>query len=222
METVIVIPAPLIGFASIIAALTKEVLVIRADSTQWGKRAFRGLAARLLGFGVLGALAACATTPSDDESERLDSNTGTTVTLMPKPVEFIVDRTRGPKTDPFAYLAPFETNRMGAHELYLWVSAPQINGPLSDPQVFCGEQQIQLEASTADMKALGLSDPPYKLPAPWSAQWYFKLSGEVLDCLTTAKRLRIVTQTGQSDPDQFTAEAPALAGLGDFAKRVRK
>jgi hypothetical protein len=212
---------PASRFASIIAALKKEVPVIRAGWTQWGKRAFRGLAGSALGFVVLGALTACATAPTDEERQRLDSNTGTTVTVMPKPVEFIVDRTRGPKTDPFAYLAPFETNRMGAHELFLWVSAPQVAGPLGVPQVFCEEQQIQLEPANTSLKAMGLSDPPYKLPAPWSAQWYFKLSGEVLDCLATAKRLRIVTQTGQAEPDQFTAEAQSLSGLDDFAKRVR-
>jgi hypothetical protein len=140
---------------------------------------------------------------------------------MPKPVEFIVDRTRGPKTDPFAYLAPFETNRMGAHDLYLWVSAPQVAGPLDTPQVFCGEQLLQLQPANKSLKAMGLSEPPYKLPAPWSAQWYFTLSGEVLDCLVAAKRLRIVTQSAQAEPDQFTAEAEALAGLSDFATRVR-
>lgn len=166
-------------------------------------------------------LTACAVEPTEQEQQRLDSNTGTTVTVMPKPVEFIVDRTRGPKTDPFAYLAPFETNRMGTHELYLWVSAPQVAGPLGVPQVFCGEQQIPLEPANASLQSMGLSGPPYKLPAPWSAQWYFKLSGEVLDCLASAKRLRIVTQAGQDEPDQFTAEAQALTGLSDFATRVR-
>ena len=141
---------------------------------------------------------------------------------LPKPVEFIVDRTTGPKTDPFAYLAPFETNRMGAHELFLWVSAPQVTGTLGTPQVFCGEQQIQLETANVDLKAMGLSAAPYKLPAPWSVQWYFKLSGEVLDCFAGASHLRIVTQAGDEDPQRFNAEGPAaLSGLGDFAKRVR-
>jgi hypothetical protein len=170
---------------------------------------------------AVGILSACAVEPTADEEQRLDTTTGTTVTLMPKPVELIVDRTRGPKTDPFAYLAPFETNRMGTHDLYLWVSAPQIAGPLGVPQVFCGEQQIQLEPANMSLQAMGLSGPPYKLPAPWSAQWYFKLSGEVLDCLASAQRLRIVTQAGQDEPEQFTAEAQALAGLSDFATRVK-
>jgi hypothetical protein len=181
----------------------------------------RGVSTGLMAVGFALMLGACATTPTEEEQERLDSGTGTTVTLMPKPVEFIVDRTRGPKTDPFAYLAPFETNRMGAHEMFLWVSAPQVAGPLAVPQVFCGEQVMQLEPANMSLRTMGLSDAPYKLPAPWSVQWYFKLSGEVLDCLASAKQLRIITQAGEDPPDTFIAEAQALAGLSEFAMRVR-
>jgi hypothetical protein len=183
-------------------------------------------------FGVLRAIvlvslvagfAGCAPTPVQEAEagERLDSNTGTTLTLMPRPVEFIVDRARSPKTDPFAYLAPFETNRMGAHELYLWVSAPQVEGTLATPQVYCGPELIQLEPVSQDIKELGLSGPPYKLPAPWSVQWYFKLSGEVLDCFAAASQLRLVIQAGEAEADRFNADGPALTGLSDFAKRVR-
>jgi hypothetical protein len=179
------------------------------------------LRALLLTATVAAGLVACASAPTEDESQRLDSNTGTTVTVMPRPVELIVDRPRGAGTDPFAYLAPFETNRMGSHELYLWISAPQVAGSLDVPQVFCGDELIPLEPVNADLEAMGLSGPPYKLPAPWSAQWYFKLSGEVLDCFARARQMRIVTQAGQNEPDRFTAEAEALAGLADFAKRVR-
>jgi hypothetical protein len=175
----------------------------------------------VVAFALVAILSACAVEPTQDEQQRLDTETGTTVTLMPKPVELIVDRTRGPKTDPFAYLAPFETNRMGTHDLYLWVSAPQVAAPLGVPQLFCGDQRIQLEPANMSLQSMGLSVPPYKLPAPWSAQWYFKLSGEVLDCLASAPRLRIVTQAGQDEPEQFTAEAQALAGLSDFATRVK-
>ena len=175
----------------------------------------------VLGAVLAGSFAACSTVPVAEDTERLDANTGTTVTLMPRPVEFIVDRSRGPKTDPFAYLAPFETNRMGSHEMYLWVSAPQVAGPLGVPQVFCGEEHIQLEPANADLNAMGLSKSPYKMPAPWSVQWYFKLSGEVLDCFAQAKQLRIVTQAGEDPPDQFVAETQALSGLSEFATRVK-
>ena len=167
------------------------------------------------------ALAGCATARDDAPSERLDSNTGTTLTLMPKPVELIVERARGPKTDPFAYLAPFETNRMGSHELFLWVSAPQVASPLGVPSVLCGETPIALEKYEGTMADVGLSSPPYKAPAPWSAQWYFRLSGEVLDCFVNARRIRVITQTADAEPDTYTAEGAAISGLSSFVARVR-
>jgi hypothetical protein len=163
----------------------------------------------------------CTTAPVEAENERLDSTTGTTLTLMPKPIELIVDKARGTKTDPFAYVAPFETNRMGAHEMFLWVSAPQVAGPLQVPQVFCGDTRMSLEKYDGTMKDIGLSSPPYKAPAPWSAQWYFRLSGEVLDCLATATRIRVVTQAGEAEPDTFVAEGPALSGISTFVSKVR-
>jgi hypothetical protein len=166
-------------------------------------------------------LSGCATPSVEAESERLDTNTGTTLTVLPKPIELIVDKARGTKTDPFAYMAPFETNRMGSHEVFLWVSAPQVAGPLGLPQVFCGETAMSLEKYDGTVKDMGLSTPPYKAPAPWSAQWYFRLSGELLDCLAAATRIRVVTQTGEAEADAYVAEGPAVSGLSTFVAKVR-
>ena len=172
-------------------------------------------------FLTLLALAGCATAPSDAGNERLDANTGTTVTVMPKPVELIIDKSRGTKTDPFAYVAPFETNRMGSHELYLWVSAPQVAGPLEVPKVYCGESAVSLERFEGSLKDVGLSSSPYKMPAPWSKEWYFKLPGEVLDCLASAARIRVVTQVSGAEPDNYVADGPATSGIGTFLSKVR-
>lgn len=167
------------------------------------------------------AVTGCATAPTDAQSEKLDPNTGTTVTVMPKPVELVVDKSRGTKTDPFAYIAPFETNRMGSHELYLWVSAPQTAGPLGLPRVYCGDTAVSLERYEGGMKDVGLSSPPYRMPAPWSREWYFKLPGEVLDCFATATRIRVETQVSGAEPDSYVAEGSAIAGLGAFVTRVK-
>ena len=59
------------------------------------------------------------------------------------------------------------------------------------------------------------------MPAPWSSQWYFKLSGEVLDCLARATRLKVTTQSPDAGSEDYVAEAAALSGLGEFAARVR-
>ena len=168
------------------------------------------------------SLAGCATEPTDADSERLDPTTGTTLTLMPKPVELVVENVRGAKSDPFAYVAPFETNRMGSHELFLWVSAPQAAGPLSVPQLYCGNNLVPLDPLTASLKEIGLSSPPYKVPAPWSAQWYFRLSGEVLDCLASAPRIRITTQAADApEPDSYLVEGQAISAVSAFLTRVR-
>jgi hypothetical protein len=167
-------------------------------------------------------LAGCATEPTEADHERLDPNTGTTVTLMPKPVELVLEKPRGAKTDPFAYVAPFETNRMGSHELYLWVSAPQVAGALSVPQLYCGENPVPLDKFDGSPQEMGLSSAPYKVPAPWSAQWYFKLSGEVLDCLASTSRIRITTQAADApEPDGYGADKAAIAGVNAFLARVR-
>ncbi len=168
------------------------------------------------------ALAGCATEPTRGDSERLDPNTGTTLTLMPKPVELVVEKARGPNSDPFAYVAPFETNRMGSHELFLWVSAPQAAGPLSAPQIYCGDDVVQLDPLNASLREIGLSSPPYKVPAPWSAQWYFRLSGEVLDCLARAPRIRITTKAADAtEPDSYVVEGQAISAVNAFLTRVR-
>jgi hypothetical protein len=185
---------------------------------------FRALRACQLAFAgalVATGLCACAPLPTEADTERLDSGTGTTVTLMPHPVELVVTRPSGGKSDPFAYLAPFETNRMGSHEMYLWVTAPQIAGPLGVPKVYCGEDVMPLEPAEADLKAMGLSRAPYAMPAPWSVQWYFKLSGEILDCLARAPRLKVTTQAPEATPEDYAADAAAISGLSEFATRVR-
>jgi hypothetical protein len=190
--------------------------VIRLRTTLAGSASFLALGVTLL------SLASCATAPTETESQRLDANTGTTLTLMPKPVELVVEKSRGPKSDPFAYIAPFETNRMGSHELFLWVSAPQVGGALSVPQLYCGTSAVALERVEGTPREMGLSSPPYKPTAPWSTQWYFRLSGEVLDCLASAAQIRITTQAADAtEPDNYIAAGEATAGVSAFLTRIR-
>ena len=73
-------------------------------------------------------LVACATTPSQPVVERLDPDTATTLTVINKPVELVGEGAHGPTGNPFAFIAPFETDRMGKRALYLWMSAPSIQG----------------------------------------------------------------------------------------------
>ena len=105
-----------------------------------------GLAAALLG--------ACASAPSEPVSEKLDPDTATTVTILSHPIE-LLSQNRSKQMDPFAYIAPFETNRMGARDLFLWISTPQAQGQLTQPQVLCDGQPLSLQPLSQDSGAAG-------------------------------------------------------------------
>ncbi len=166
------------------------------------------------------ALGACAQTPLERNPERLDAQTGTTVTIMPRPVELIAERSNDTRLDPFAFLAPFETDRMGARALFLWVSAPQNKGPLAEPRIVCDGKSMDLPAERRALGELGVSGAPYPAPAPWSAQWYFQLTDEGFRCLIGAHDVALETHDPDGALERFTAQQNALSGLGAFAARI--
>jgi hypothetical protein len=165
-------------------------------------------------------LVACSPMPVEPGSERLDEGTGTTFTVMPRPIELVAERAPTPGGDPFAYLAPFQTNRMGHHELFLWVAAPQTAGPLATPRIWCEQEQLQLHPLEATLRDIGLSNAPYKPPAPWSTQWYFRLTREDLDCLTHARQLHIETEAADQQTARYSTDASALAALNAFVAQL--
>ncbi|MFL6600554.1 MAG: hypothetical protein ACJ8R9_04420 [Steroidobacteraceae bacterium] len=195
-----------------------------------------------------GLLAACAATPTEPVSEKLDPDTATTVTTLSRPIELLSQTNRNKQTDPFAYIAPFETNRMGARDLFLWVSTPQAVGQLTQPQVLCNGQPLSLEplsqesgsevahAGTGgnvapgaapgetvkvDLSKLSLSRAPYEAPVPWSTQWYFRLPAESLKCLADAEGISLAARAADGGEEQFTSSGgrKELASLDVFTRR---
>lgn len=209
------------------------------------------VAVTVLGAATAVLLGACATVPSDEQvSETLDPDTAITVTTLSRPIELVSqNNNRGKQTDPFAYIAPFETNRMGAKELFLWVSTPQAQGQLTQPQVMCNGQQINLqplstasaalgaraaagdnvtagaEADSApvkvDLAKLNMSRAPYEAPVPWSTQWYFKLPADSLKCLADAEGIVLEARAADGTAEQFISSGgrKSLASLDAFTRR---
>ena len=186
---------------------------------------------RALGAGfswVAMGLAGCATTPTEPVTDRLDPDTATTVTILSRPIELVAaslqQGARSSVYDPFAYMAPFETDKMGARDLYLWVSTPQTRGDQKPPQVLCNGQTLTLQplsdAPKVDLSQLSLSREPYDAPVPWSVQWYFKLSEDGLKCLTEASSVTVDADALDGTPAEFTtSERKTLASLDAFARR---
>jgi hypothetical protein len=180
-------------------------------------------------------------------SEKLDPDTATTVTVLSEPIELFSQTHRNRQTDPFAYIAPFETNRMGSRDLFLWVSTPQALGELTQPQVICNGQPLSLQPLSADpglaganavpgdnvaaggpgaapvkvdLSKLNLSRAPYDAPVPWSTQWYFRLPADSLKCLADANGISLEARAADGAPEQFTTTGRKdLASLDAFTRR---
>lgn len=162
------------------------------------------------------ALGACSSTPSQPVVDRLDPDTATTVTVLKKPVELVAESLHSVGGDPFAFIAPFETDRMGNRAQYLWMSAPGAENAKIEPQLTCDGQAVQLSPVDGDIAHLGLAHPPYERPAPWSLQWYFQLPPETLRCLAEAQRVTLETRADTGQSEQFSVDAKGLSTLKAF------
>lgn len=162
-------------------------------------------------------LAGCATSPSQPVVERLDPDTATTVTAINKPVELVAENLHNVGADPFAFLAPFETDRMGSRAQYLWMSAPGVENATIEPQLMCDGRPLALSPVQDDLGRFGLSHAPYEKPAPWSVQWYFQLPPDTLKCLAEAQRVTLETHASTGQSDQFVVDSKGLAAIRAFS-----
>jgi hypothetical protein len=166
---------------------------------------------------ALTMLAACATTSPQPVAERLDPDTATTVTVIKKPIELVGAVAHAPTGNPFAFIAPFETDRMGKRALYLWMSAPSSGDPNHPPQLICDGHVLALPPLDGDISHLGLSSAPYPAPVPWDKQWYFQLSQDGLDCMAAAQRVSLETYGVEGAAEQYSVESKDLALLKEFS-----
>ena len=161
---------------------------------------------------LLAALAGCASVPENAVSERLDERTGTTVTTMQKPIELVSTEPRGSNSDPFAYLAPFETNRMGRRELFLWIAVPDERGGASAPVLLVGGAPLPAHPLGPDARAAGLGAFPYASPAPWSAVHAFAIDAPALATLAAASALDVTVRYADGRVIRFSG-APQPADI---------
>lgn len=167
-------------------------------------RGSRRRAVRALGLGLGLLLSACAAVPENTVSERLDERTGTTLTAMQRPLELVSTEPRGNNSDPFAYVAPFETNRMGRRELYLWVAVPDERGGAATPVVLVDGAPLPAKPLGTDARAVGLAAFPYPAPAPWSAVAAYGIDEAALRTLAAGGAIAVTVRYVDGHVIRFT------------------
>jgi len=169
-------------------------------------------------------LGACAALPDDSPVvEQLDPDTGATVTRLGRPVELYRDTFTQDQTGRFAFIAPFETNQMGARQLFLWIAVP-IESPqdAEPPTIEVNGKALALGAPAHGADFAGLKQSPYKLPTPWSSAWYFKIDPSIVGTLGDARDIALRVAEGTKDGimrTSFASQVSADPRLKEFAAR---
>jgi hypothetical protein len=172
---------------------------------------------------VCALLGGCAALPDDAPVvDELDTDTGATVTRLGRPLELYRESGSRDALDRFAFLGPFETNQMGQRELFLWIALPVEPVADSVPTVEVNGTAIALAAPGRSGDFAGVKNSPYKIPAPWSVMYYFKIDPTVVAKLGEATSLTIrVLEVGKDSPVEilFATEVAPASRLKDFATR---
>lgn len=158
-------------------------------------------------------LAACATPAVEAVQERLDRDTGTTVIRLASPALLLATAPRARNADPFVYLAPFATNRMGARAAYLWVATPSGEG--AAPAVTCGTLSAALQEAAPRADSLGLTRLPYRSPAEWSVVYVMPIDSAWIECLGSDVAFEVIL-----GEDHFATDGARKADLAQFAARI--
>jgi hypothetical protein len=171
---------------------------------------------------ALGALTGCATAPGEPVTERLDERTGVTVTELERPLLLVATEVRGSNTDPFAALAPFETNVMGRRTVYLWVAYPDEKGTVSTPpSVAVDGTVLPLVEVGSGPRAVALKALPYEPLAPWSTVRLFRVDAMPLISLGRAAGLTLTVRYSDSQAIDFSGVVTPTGVLQDFVRRIQ-
>jgi len=174
----------------------------------------------LVGSVLLGA---CAALPDDAPVvEQLDSETGTTITRLGRPIELYRETFLKEATGRFAYLGPFETNLMGTREKYVWVAVPIEPASDSVPEIVVNGTALPLGSAGRSADFATIHQSPYKIPTPWSAMYYFKVDDAVMARLGEASDVLVrVMEVGKDGPipTLFAAKIEADVRLKEFTTR---
>jgi hypothetical protein len=138
-------------------------------------------------------LVGCAALPDDAPYvEQLDAETGLTIARLGRPIELYREVFRKDNSERFGFIGPFETNQMGKRELFLWVATPtEGDAAPPAPKVMLDGSVLELGAPGRGADFAGLRSPPYKLPTPWIASFYFRIDAGVVDRLAAAGSISV-------------------------------
>jgi hypothetical protein len=166
----------------------------------------------------------CAALPDDSPVvEQLDPETGLTVMRLGRPLELYREAIRQERADRFGFLGPFEINQMGKRAQFLWVAMP-FEGDVAPPvpTITVNGARLELGETGRAPDFAGLRSPPYKIPTPWIASYYFRIDADMVARLGAAREISVdlLEQTRDGPVDaQYQVQLAGDPRLSEFAAR---
>ena len=162
----------------------------------------------------------CASQTAISARESIDEGTGTTISQLDAPIQLLATQVGTPQNDPFAFAAPFETDRMGARQTYLWIAVPAGSSAAPKIEITLEAAPLTLSPASNEPAALGLRALPYGKPAAWSAIFVYLLDEAALRRLEKAHRLTITVTYSQAGTAQFTGDWDGSGAIASFRRRI--
>lgn len=179
----------------------------------------------LLGLSLLSACAGNQTRIDD----RLDTQTGVTITFSETPLVFYRDDSgKAAHARNFINVGPIEVNRMGQYRYFLWLG---IWNTLQDDElggvrngfetivIFADGEPLSLDLAGWTAAAIGASEHVYIRPVASAADAYYELTVDELRLIAASTDLRI-QPTGPSarSYELWDEQKAARAGFVEFLK----
>jgi hypothetical protein len=166
---------------------------------------------------LLAMLCACAQPALEPMAEDVDQSTGVSVARLARPIELVA--TSAGRNEPFAYVAPFETNRMGERALYMWL-ASQLPTQGPGPSLVVDGQPLEMGEPQQSLESMALSKSPYARPAPWSVERYYRVNRAAIESLANAGRVELVVRDPDGNEVRYGADAAALQPVAAFLAKL--
>ena len=174
-------------------------------------------------------LLGCASSPT--VSEKLDPNTGVTVTYSATPLVLYRDNpSQAAYARSYVHLGPIQVNRIGSYRYYLWVGIwntmqvadiTEHRDGFESIIIFADGEPLTLELAGWTPASIGASEPTYLKPVAATADAYYEVTADQIRLIADARDIRV--QATGSSPREFLLwdeQISARNSLTEFLNRT--
>jgi len=190
----------------------------------------RSVFKRFFSLAAILALVSCASS-SPTVNEKLDPNTGVTVTFARTPLVLYRDNpSQAAYARNYVHLGPIQVNRSGMYRYYLWIgiwntmqvaNMSEHRDGFDSIVVFADGEPLTLELAGWTPESIGASEPTYLKPVASTADAYYEVTADQIRLIADASDIRVqATGTSPREFQLWDQQTAARSSLSEFLYRA--